>query len=243
MTASRTLIGMLTPSSNTVLEPMTSAMLTGLHDVTAHFGRFRVTQIALNDKALKQFDDSNILAAADLLNDAELQVIAWNGTSSGWLGFDTDERLCERISAHTGKPAGTSVLALNEILNKTGASTIGFVTPYTDDVQAAIIANYANIGITCVAERHLGLSHNFSFATVTESQLRDMIREVAKAKPDAITTFCTNLRAAALVEEMEEEIGIPIYDTISTVLWKCLQLTGVDPKRVKGWGRLFREVG
>ena len=95
----RTLIGMLTPSSNTALEPITTMMLAGLPEVSAHFGRFRVTQIALSDNALKQFDDANILAAAELLNDAELDVIAWNGTSSGWLGFRSRRAF---VRAHHG---------------------------------------------------------------------------------------------------------------------------------------------
>ncbi len=57
-------LGMLTPSSNTMLEPVTYAMLAGLPDVSAHFGRFKVTEIALSDQALGQFDDSQILRAA-----------------------------------------------------------------------------------------------------------------------------------------------------------------------------------
>jgi maleate isomerase len=69
-----------------------------------------------------------------------------------------------------------------------------------------------------------------------------MAREVAEAKPDAITIFCTNLRGAPLVEELEQELGIPVYDTIATVVWKALRLAGADPSRVRGWGRLFREV-
>jgi maleate isomerase len=93
-----------------------------------------------------------------------------------------------------------------------------------------------------VAERHLGLSHNFSFSEVTEEEIIGMTREVAKAKPHAIIPLCTNLRSAPLVEALEAETGIPIYDSISTAVWKCLKLSGVDPKRVQGWGRLFREV-
>ena len=238
----RTLIGMLTPSSNTALEPITTMMLAGLPDASAHFGRFRVTQIALNDSALKQFDDSNILAAAELLADAELHAIAWNGTSSSWLGFDADEKLCQRITERTGIPAGTSVLAINEILKATGARDIAFVTPYTDDVQERIGANYARAGFNVVAERHLGLSHNFSFSEVSEQEIIAMVRAVAQARPQAIIPLCTNLKAAPLVEQLEREIGIPIYDSISTAVWKCLKLAAVDPRRVAGWGRLFREV-
>ena len=238
----RVLLGMLTPSSNTVLEPVTAAMLAGLPEASAHFGRFRVTEIALSRQALGQFDDGEILHAAELLSHAKLHSIGWNGTSSGWLGFDADERLCERITAATGIPACTSVLALNEILRLTGVKRFGLVTPYRDDVQAKIVANYARAGFECAAERHLGLQDNYSFSEVSADQIRAMTREVAKAKPEAITIFCTNLRGAPLVEELERETGIPVYDTIPTVLWKSLKLAGVDPRRVQGWGRLFREV-
>ncbi|HKT99372.1 MAG TPA: aspartate/glutamate racemase family protein [Paraburkholderia sp.] len=238
----RTLLGMLTPSSNTSLEPLTSAMVAGLPDVSAHFARFPVTEISLSDQALGQFDDSKILQAAQLLADAKVDVIAWNGTSSGWLGFEADERLCRRITEATGIPATTSVLALNEILRKTGADEFGLVTPYLDDVQEKIVANYRSEGLNCIAERHLNLKVNFSFSEVTPDQIREMVREVAAARPRAISTFCTNLKAAHLVPALEEETGIPVYDTISTVVWKSLQLAGYDTRKVKGWGRLFSEV-
>lgn len=240
--AKRVLLGMLTPSSNTVLEPVTSAMLSGLPEASVHFGRFKVTEIALSERALGQFDDSEILRAAELLSHAKLHAIGWNGTSSGWLGFQADARLCERISAATGIPACTSVLALNEIFASTGVERFGLVTPYRDDVQAKIIENYARSGFECVAEHHLRLQENYAFSEVGVEQLRAMVRDVANAKPQAITIFCTNLRGAPLVEALEREVGIPIYDTVATVVWKSLKLAGADPRRVQGWGRLFREV-
>ena len=238
----RILLGMLTPSSNTTLEPVTAGMIAGLPEASAHFGRFKVTEIALSDQALGQFDDSEILRAADLLAHAKLDVIGWNGTSSGWLGFDADERLCARITEATGIPACTSVLALNEIFTLTGVTRFGLVTPYLDNVQAAIVRNYAGSGFECVAEHHLRKQDNFSFSEVSADEIRAMVREVAKGGPQAITIFCTNLRGAPLVEELEAEIGIPIYDTIATVVWKSLKLAGADPRRVTGWGSLFRDV-
>ncbi|WP_379648898.1 maleate cis-trans isomerase family protein [Teichococcus aestuarii] len=238
----RILLGMLTPSSNTVLEPVTQAMVAALPEVSAHFGRFRVTEIALSDQALGQFDDSEILRAAELLADAKVDVIAWNGTSSGWLGFEADERLCRRITEATGIPATTSMLALNEILARTGVRQLGLVTPYLDDVQARIVGNYAALGFPCAAERHLGLRDNFSFSEVSAATLHGMVREVAAAGPDAIAVVCTNLRAAPLVAALEAETGLPVYDTIATVVWKSLLMAGADPGRVQGWGGLFQAL-
>ncbi len=231
----RILLGMLTPSSNTVLEPVTTAILQDLDDVSAHFSRFRVTEISLSETALGQFDDRPLLTAAELLADAKVDVIAWNGTSAGWLGFERDVQLCDRIRSVAGIPATTSVLALNELFQQQHTTRFGLVTPYTEDVQAKIVQNYSQAGFDCVAERHLDLSVNFAFSEVTADSITQQVMAVAQAQPQAITTFCTNLRAAPLVADLEAQIGIPIYDTISVVVWKSLVLAGAAPSQVKGW--------
>jgi len=232
-------LGVLTPSSNTALEPLTGSIVGGLPGASVHFSRFKVTEIALDAQALGQFDDSKILAAAELLADAKVDVIGWSGTSSGWLGFDADQRLCERIRERTGIAATTAVLALNELLALRRISRIAFVTPYTADVQARIVANYARIGIEAVAERHLSIRVNHDFAAVEPETLMALMREVAPQRPGAITTFCTNLRAAPLAEQVERELGIPLLDTVSTTVWGMLRAAGADPLQVRGWGELF----
>lgn len=233
-------LGMLTPSSNTVLEPVTTAMVSGLENVTVHFSRFRVTQIALSDDALGQFDDREILGAARLLADAKADVIAWNGTSASWLGFESDEALCRSIEAQTRIPACTSVLAFREIFDRTSVKRVGLVTPYRTDVQEKIIRNWTNAGYACSAERHLNIEDNFSFAEVPERTLADMIRAVATKGCDAVAVVCTNLPAAPLADALEAELGIPIYDSIATTVWKSLQVTGSDTTKLASWGRLFR---
>lgn len=235
-------LGMLTPSSNTVLEPLTIAMLAHASGVTAHFSRFKVTEIALTDQALGQFDHGEILRAAELLAHAKVDVIAWNGTSASWLGFDRDELLCERIRSATGIPACTSVLAFREIFDRTGVGRVGLVTPYRDDVQTRIMANWGRCGYVCTAERHVGLQDNYSFAEVDEETIARLLREVTAEGCDAAAIVCTNMRGAKVVERLEAELGVPIYDSIATTLWKSLLVAGVDPSCVQGWGRLFKDL-
>ena len=236
-------LGMLTPSSNTVLEPLTAAMLAALPDVTVHFARFRVTEISLGQGALGQFETEPMLTAAELLADAKVASICWNGTSAGWLGFESDEGLCAAISERTGIPACSSVLALNEIFARTGVRRFGLVTPYLPEIQGAIVANYTAAGFECVAERHLCERDNFAFSTYDKDLIAELCREVATAKPDAVAIFCTNFRGGEIVARLEEELGIPIYDTVATAVWKSIALVGVAPKRVQGWGRLFTALG
>jgi maleate isomerase len=233
-------LGVLTPSSNTALEPLTQAMLAGLPDASAHFSRFRVTQIALDSQALGQFDDAKILAAADLLADANVQAIGWSGTAAGWLGFDADRRLCERICERTGIAATTAVLALNELLALRGVRRLGLVTPYTADVQQRIVDNYRALGIDVVAERHLSIRDNHAFGLVPPAQLRGLIEEVAREGAQAVTTFCTNLRAAPLAAALERETGVPLLDTVATTVWGMLRAAGQSPAAIAGWGGMFQ---
>jgi maleate isomerase len=230
---------MLTPSSNTALEPITCAMLAGVSDVSAHFSRFKVTEIALSDAALRQFDASEILRAAELLAHAKVDVIAWNGTSASWLGFDRDERLCEEITAATGIKACTTVLAYRDLLRRIEARRIGLVTPYLGDVQDRIIANWNAEGLHCFAERHLSLQDNFSFAEVREAEVAGLIEDVVREGSDAAVVLCTNMRGAGAAARLERDYGVPVLDSIAVTLWACLVATDSDPSRIHGWGSLF----
>jgi maleate isomerase len=180
-----------------------------------------------------------MLGAASLLADARVSVICWTGTSAGWMGLERDRALCAAITERTGIPATSSVLALDELMRRAGVRRYGLVTPYLTDIQERILGNLRAEGYECVAERHLGLSDNFSFAEVPPETLAHLIREVAGPGPDAIVVLCTNLRGAPLAAALEREIGIPIYDSVATAIWHSLRVAQMDPGLVRGWGRLF----
>jgi maleate isomerase len=233
-------LGMITPSSNSVLEPVTSAMLHGVPDVTAHFSRFRVTEIALDTAALNQFDASVMLPAADLLADAKVDAIAWNGTSASWLGIGRDRSLCEAITARTRVPATTSTLACIDAARALRARRVGLVSPYTDDVQRRIGDVWAEEGIVPHAERHLGLRDNFSFGEVPPATIADMIRAVAVDGADAVVILCTNLDGAVVAASLERELNIAVLDSVAVTLWRTLALAGGDVAALASWGRIFQ---
>ncbi len=232
-------IGLLTPSSNTVMEPRASAIVADLPGATVHFGRFRVTQIAMSDDALGQFSFEPQLQAAELLAEARCDVIAWGGTSGGWLGAENDRTLCAQITERTGAPATTSLLATFAAFRALGARRYGLVTPYLSEIQAAVQKTYAAEGFDCAAERHLEDRGNYSFATYDEATVAGLIREVAADGPEATAVFCTNFDGTRIAPQLERETGIPVIDSISVTLWHCLRLVGVDTSGLAHWGRLF----
>ena len=229
-------IGMLTPSSNTVLEPLTSAMVAGLGDATAHFSRFTVKEIGLGDKALGQFDQEPMLSAAELLSHAKVDVISWNGTSASWLGLESDKKLISGIESRTATPASTCVLSMMDALEALGARSYGLVTPYTSDVQQKIVDNLRTHRLQCLDEVHFGISDNFSFGLVEKDTIANAVRKVAQNRPDAILIMCTNLGGAVLARALEEETGVAILDSVTVTVWGALRAAGRATDGLAPWG-------
>ncbi|ETI26024.1 hypothetical protein G647_02801 [Cladophialophora carrionii CBS 160.54] len=238
-------LGVLVPSSNTAVEPLTHAIVSSIQSkdvaISVHFSRFRVTTIDVSPEANAQFELSPILNAARLLADAKVDVIGWSGTSAGWLGFEHDEKLCAAIEAETGIKATTSVLSLNSILRSLGVISFGLVTPYRKELNSLIRQNYAAIGVDINAtwDRHLGMTDNNEIGKVDDATLDGMVMDVASNGANVLSTFCTNLRAAQRVEHWEKSASVIVLDTVASVVWGMLKIVKVDTRLVKGWGYMF----
>lgn len=231
-------IGMIVPSSNTCLEPMSYRILGERDDVTIHSTRIPVTRIALDAGSDKQFDVEGMRRAAELLATADVDVIAWNGTSGSWLGPAHDREIAGEITAATGVPATTSTLAYLDAFRAFGTRTIGLVTPYTEDVNLQVIERYAEEGIRVAGHQALGLSDNESFARVRPDELVPGSLTLAADRPDALVFLCTNLYGAPVVEDLESRTGVAALDSVAVTLWRCLQLAGA-PLLAPRWGKLL----
>jgi maleate isomerase len=232
---------MITPSSNTMVEPLTGAMTTHLLDeLSVHYARIPVTRIALDQGSLDQFERDAMLTAARLLADARVDVICWNGTSGAWKGIAADQAICAAITAETGIPATTGTLAQLEAFRAHGIRRYALAVPYLPEVRAAIVETYGEAGFACVNSANLGISTNFAFAEQSLDTLRDLIRQADHPDAEAVVVICTNLAAARVVEELERELGKPVHDSLVVSLWHPLRMLGWQ-QPIPGWGRLLRE--
>lgn len=235
--APKAFIGWITPSANTVVERVTLGILRDFPEVSAHFSRTSV--VGARDPFPTSYDFDDMLSAARLLGDANLDVVAWNGSKGGSLDFALDHQLVARIHELTGAKSTTSTLAIDEVFRADGVTRFALACPYIDAHRDRIVATFRREGYECVAARNVGLSDNYSFSQIQPDVIAGMLRDVAKSKPQAIITFCTNFPAAPLVAEMEHELGIPIYDTVTMAVWGALRLAGVDTHPGRAWGQVF----
>lgn len=215
-------LGLLLPSSNTVVEPEAMRLIPADGSVTLHFSRFRMTVVSDSAESLGQFAPPAMLAAAELLADAKVDLIAWAGTAASWLGFARDEALVAQIKRSCGIVATSSVLAINRRLAELGARSIGLVTPYIAGLESRIVENYAATGIATRAAERLNLTENTDYAKVEPDRVAELCRRVAGAKPDAIVVMCTNLRGAPVAAGLTRELGIPVLDSVAVTVENSL---------------------
>ncbi|WP_406855472.1 Asp/Glu/hydantoin racemase [Alsobacter sp. KACC 23698] len=230
-------LGTITPSANIVVERITTAILADFPQVSGHYSR--VSVVGSKDSYSGDYDWRGMLDAAVLLGHARPDVILWNGSKGGSIGFDADRDLCARIKALTGRQATTSTLGVEGFFKRDGVKRFGLVTPYAKAYQDKIVEVYGREGYACAAEAHAGRTDNFSYCEIPDSEIAAMVAHVASAKPDSIITYCTNFPAAPLVADLEQRYGVPIYDSVSIGVREALVLAGVDPSPGRRWGSAF----
>jgi maleate isomerase len=230
-------IGTITPSANVVVERVTTAVLADFPAVSGHFSRTEV--VGSSDAYADDYDWSSMLRAAELLSHARPSCICWNGSKGGSIGFAIDRRLCARIRDLTGIAATTSTLAIDAVLRAIGARRLGLVTPYRPAYAARILPVFAQAGYEIVAAAHAGVADNLGYAAVPDGDIAAMVRSAAAIRPDAVITYCTNFPAAHLVDALERELRLPIYDAVTAGVWGALCIAGQSTVPGRRWGSLF----
>lgn len=211
-------IGFIVPSSNTVLEPVTSLMAVQLaHRVSVHYARLRVTSITLDNQDVGQFKQEKMLDAARLLSDAGVDAIVWNGTSAGWSGegFQADQKICEAIERELGIPASTTTLAQKEAFDALGISTYSLAVPYVAGPTDSMLKTYAKEGYDGLSSAKLDLSVNAEIGQVPFGVIRQLILDSDAPDAQSIMIGCTNLAGALWVDELKKNWANPF----SIVCW------------------------
>jgi maleate isomerase len=210
-------LGLVVPSSNTVVESATPALLPADGSMAVHVARLRITRIADDDSSDAQFARERELDAFGALADARVDLLVWAGTAASWLGIQHDDSLVADAEALTGIRTTSSTLALLARLDDCRAARIGLVTPYTEGIERRLVATYATRGLEVARAARCDLIENTEFANVSEEHIAGMVRSVAR-DVDAVAIVCTNLFGAGIAPILERELGIPVLDSVRVTI-------------------------
>ena len=233
-------VGHITPSCNSVLEHVTGLVTNPVsHLVSNHFARIPVENITLSDHDRNQFTAETMVAASTSLNDAIMDAILWNGTSACWNGTQADHEICTAITQATGVDASTTVLAQYEVFERYGIGAFGLAVPYTEEVATKTIETFSAAGYEAVSHAHLGMTSGRDMANVPFSRIKQLISDADSPEAECVIVVCTGLPAAFLVDQLEDQLRKPVFDSVLVTIRKGLDLVGID-EPLPGWGSLMR---
>ncbi|MBI4527326.1 MAG: aspartate/glutamate racemase family protein [Deltaproteobacteria bacterium] len=221
-------VGLLLPSSNTVMEVDFYRNLPP--SFTVHTSRMYMESTTVEGEELML--DVHAIPAAKVLGTAKPDVVVFGCTSAGALrGNAFDAEICRRISEVTGQPTISVIESVSHELRAISARTVAVLTPYVDELNERIKASLEADGIRVVAMHGMGITYNFDIAKVQPRQIVEFATQRLGARPPADSLFfsCTNYQAVSALPLLREVYDLPVVTSNQAALRAVCRALSTEP--------------
>lgn len=213
----KTRVGLLVPSSNTVMENDLHAGLPK-DRYSVHTARMYLVETT-REAEIRMIEDYAPKGAADV-GTAELDLFVFGCTSGGSLfGLDYDRKICRELGEAAKCESLGTISAVNQTLDARGFKKLAIITPYIEDLTQAVAKAAETDTRKVVAAHGMNISVNVELATPTPSEIVafavDKLRDV---EFDGLFVSCTNFRSLEAIPELEAALGVPVVTSNSCVI-------------------------
>jgi maleate isomerase len=224
---SRRVFGVLVPDFNSVVEPE-------LADLRPPGVSNQTTRFALAGDVIAGIGDAAVRLAASGV-EAWIVGLSTEPLPGGMALLDVGVRA---LVDRTSLPVHSAPHATRAAIEYLGASRIGIVTPFDDNLNANVRAVYEawDVEVRCI----VGLSRpGFDqIANTPDDKTRRAFAEVAAAGVDALVQVGGGLPTLHLIEELERRFDRPVVTANLAVYWQALRSAGIRDA-IPAAGRLF----
>ncbi len=232
-------IGLIVPSSNTTMETELPEMFRWRSDDTGeqftwHSGRARLRQVNAEelDRMVRESDDVAVSIA-----DAPVEVIAYACLIAVMArGLGAHRAIEEQLSAALERaprqpPIVTSAGALISGLATLGARRIAMVTPYMRPLAELTAAYIQAEGVEVADFVALEIPDNVEVGRIPSETIVEHARALCKrGSYDALVlSACVQMPSLSVVQEVENEIGIPVMTAATATARQILLALGLEP--------------
>jgi maleate isomerase len=209
-------VGLLVPSSNTVMEVDLYRHLPG--HMSLHTARMYLEETT-REAEIRMIEDFAPEAAASVKT-AKPHFVVFGCTSAGSLGgVQYDQEICGRLSETTGVPTIGVFSAVREALRRLNVQTVAVITPYVDDINVSIKEGLEDDGFEVLAIYGMGIDVNFELAAVPPEKIAAFSKDKLKdIRADALFMSCTNFRAMEALPMLRETFGPSVVTSNTATL-------------------------
>ena len=216
-------VGLIVPSSNTVMEP----------DFHRHLGNTAIVSTARIFLEDVTRDGEMAMLANDLPRAVELlrttapDVVVFGCTSAGALGDRShDEGIAEQIRQGTGARVVTVLSAVIGRIRALHPRKLAVFTPYTGELTGRIAASLAEAGYPPVKAAGMGIVANLEIGRVPTSEIiRFVESQMDGCSPDCIFLSCTNWQSVAAIEPLKARFGVPVLSSNQAAMDAVLEFS------------------
>ncbi len=242
--APRLKIGVIGPSTNTVVQPDFDAMRPV--GVTNHYSRIVVADAnAISNEAFREGTQKiadNVLDAVrsvmsckpDFLSMGMSAITFWGGKA----GAERFRKSVEDVAGISLSCGSQSLISAFQAYG--GIRRIAFLSPYYPVANEQVRGFLEDHGIEVVRDICLKCPSWTAIAHVREDYLRERLRELDSDDVDALVQVGTNLSMVRLAAAAELWLGKPVIAINVSTYWQALRQAGIKD-RMHGFGRLLSD--
>lgn len=180
---------------------------------------------------------ARIPGAARLLPPASrMDAVAYACTSGATVIGPENVARAIRHARHADAPGSFAHAAVTDPLTAVkaacmhlGVRRLGFVTPYIQSVSSAMRSSLEREGIAVAGFDSFEQAEERMVARISPDSVREAIVRIGRAAPcDAVFASCTNLRTLDILEDTEQELGLPVLSSNLALAWHIRRLTGLS---------------
>jgi maleate isomerase len=217
-------IGLIVPSSNTVME----------RDFHRSFGRPTVvstTRIFLEEVTREteiKMNRDELPSAVRLIKTVAPQVVVFGCTSAGSLdGIEHDKAIARYISDYTGARTITVIGAVLAQLRSLRPRRVAVFTPYQEEMTKSVTDCLAEASFDVVKSVGMGIVDNREIGRVTPDEVVRFVEEQCRdIDSDCVFLSCTNLRAIETVGRLQRLLGVPVLTSNQACIDEVTVLIG-----------------
>ncbi len=199
---------------------------------------------AISPQMVDTYADLDVLRrAADTLRITRPSAIGFACNSCSFVrGRGWDIRQGEAIGEVANCPGTTISTAMIQALRLYGARTVAVCAPYPAPVTDKLVGYLGEHGIAVAATLSSELDTEWRIGNTPPGYWYMQGRAVDRPEADVVVIACSGSRTAAIIADLEADLGKPVIAATQLMLWHCLQLGRIDATTVPR-GSLFRRFG